>query len=131
MDKLGRIMIAGKTYPMKCDLNVLEELQEQFGSINEFERQLLGLHFLTDKDGKQLYTKDGDPRMYKTEPSIKAIKAALPLLINEGITLEAEKKGEPVESVADLDIIAACDVDFTLLAQMIHAEYRKCFVTKK
>lgn len=131
MDKLKRIMISGKTYPMKCDLNVLEALQEEFGSVNEFERQLLGIRFKKDEEGKQLYTKDGDPQMYIVEPSIKAIKTALPLMINEGLAIEAARKGAVAEQVEELDIIAGCDISFELLSRMIHEEYKKCFVTKK
>lgn len=131
MEKLKRIMIAKKTYPMKCDLNVLEALQEEFGSVNEFERLLLGIRMKKDEEGRQLYTKDGEPQIYIVEPSIKAIKAALPLMINEGLAIEAAEKGGVAEHVEDLDVIAGCDISFELLSRMIHEEYKKCFVTKK
>lgn len=131
MEKLKRIMIAKKTYPMKCDLNVLEALQEEFGSVNEFERLLLGIRMKKDEEGRQLYTKDGEPQIYIVEPSIKAIKAALPLMINEGLAIEAAEKGGVAERVEDLDVIAGCDISFELLSRMIHEEYKKCFVTKK
>lgn len=131
MEKLKRIMIAKKTYPMKCDLNVLEALQEEFGSVNEFERLLLGIRMKKDEEGRQLYTKDGEPQIYIVEPSIKAIKAALPLMINEGLAIEAAEKGGVAEHVEELDVIAGCDISFELLSRMIHEEYKKCFVTKK
>lgn len=131
MEKLKRIMIAKKTYPMKCDLNVLEALQEEFGSVNEFERLLLGIRMQKDEEGRQLYTKDGEPQIYIVEPSIKAIKVALPLMINEGLAIEAAEKGGVAEHVEELDVIAGCDISFELLSRMIHEEYKKCFVTKK
>lgn len=131
MEKLKKIQIAGKTYPMKCDLNVLEAVQEEFGSVNEFERQLLGIKLKKDAEGKQLYTKDGDPQIEIVEPSIKAIRVALPLLINEGLVIEAEQKGIAPEHLKEIDIIAGCSISFELLSRIIHEEYKKCFLTKK
>ncbi len=131
MEKLGRICIAGETYPIKMDLNVLELLQEEFGTVNEFERQLVGIRYRKDGEGKQMYTADGEPLAYMVEPSIKAIKAALPLMINEGLAIEAYREGKPCERLEDMDVVSKCDVSFELLSKIIHEEFKKCFATKK
>lgn len=131
MQKLTRLKIGAKTYPVKIDLNVLAELQEAFGSVNQFERDLLGLKLMKGENGEQLYTSEGDPQMYVVEPSIKAISTILPLMINEGLELEAKSKGKDFEPLEDIDILAECNISFEALAQFIHSEYKKCFEVKK
>ncbi len=131
MEKLKRIWIGETEYPFKIDLNVLEQIQEEYGSVHEFERDLLGLKYLKDGEGNQLYDEEGDPRMYKQEPSIKAIRTILPLMINEGLEIEAEEKGESFTPASDQTILRECRVPFNLLAEIIHEEFRRCFATKK
>lgn len=131
MQKLKRILINGKTYPIKMDLNVLETIQNEYGTINEFERDILGLKFAKDEDGKQLFNGEGEPRMIIGETSIRAIKVALPAMINEGLAIEAEEKGTAWEAVSDSFIFRNCNVSFELLGKMIHEEFRRCFEVKK
>lgn len=131
MQKLTRIKIGAKSYPIKVDLNVLAEIQEQYGSVNQFERDLLGLKLKKDANGNQVYTSDGDPEMYIVEPSVKAIAMALPLMINEGLEVEARAKGKDFEPLEDIDILSECNISFETLSQFIHAEYKKCFEVKK
>lgn len=131
MQKLKRIMINGKTYPIKMDLNVLETIQDEYGTINEFERDILGLKFAKDKDGKQLFNEEGEPRMIIGETSIRAIKVALPAMINEGLAIEAEETGKAWEAVSDSFVFRNCNVSFELLGKMIHEEFRRCFEVKK
>lgn len=131
MEKLKNIKIGGVNYPLKCDLNVLQNLQEVFGSVSEFERDLLGVRFLKNDDGTQVYTPEGDPAITLVEPSIKAIKYALLFMINEGLEYYAHEKGKEYEPIEDMDIITKCDIDFNVLKNVLHDEYKKCFVTKK
>lgn len=131
MEKLKRIVIGEAEYPFKIDLNVLEHIQEEYGSIHDFERDLLGLKFLKDGEGKQIYDEDGEPCMCRQEPSIKAIRIVLPLMINEGLEIEAEEKGETFTPVAEQTILRECGVPFNLLSEIIHEEFRRCFAAKK
>lgn len=131
MEKLKRIIIAGSNYPYKIDLNVLEHIQEEYGSVHAFEMDILGLKFLKDEEGKQLYNEEGEPRMYKAEPSVKAIRTVLPIMINEGLEIEAEEKGEPFTPISEKMILRQCDMSFEILSDVIHEEFRRCFVTKK
>lgn len=131
MQKLRKITIGGKSYPVKIDLNVLQIIQDEYGSVNAFERDILGLKLVKGENGEQLYTKEGDPQMEITEPSVKAIKLALPAMINEGLALDAYRLKKDYKPVAENEIIASCDVPFTILANMIHEEYKKCFEVKK
>lgn len=131
MHKLKRIMINGKTYPIKMDLNVLELIQEQYGTINEFERDILGLKFAKDEAGKQLFNEDNEPVMIIGETSIKAIKVALPAMINEGLMIEADETGGTFQPVEEKYILRNCNVSYELLGRMIHEEFRRCFEVKK
>lgn len=131
MQKLKRIIINGKTYPMKMDLNVLETIQNEYGTINEFERDILGLKFAKDADGKQLFNDEGEPKMIIGETSIRAIKVALPAMINEGLEIEAEEAGKEFELVEESYIFRNCNVSYELLGKMIHEEFKRCFKVKK
>lgn len=131
MEKLKRIQIGETDYPYKIDLNVLEQIQEAYGTVYEFERDLIGLDYLKDEEGKQLYDEEGYPRMYKKEPSIKAVRTVLPLMINEGLEIEAEEKGGTFSGVPDRMLLRECRISFERLAEMIHEEFKRCFATKK
>lgn len=131
MEKLKRIIIGGVNYPFKIDLNVLEQIQQEYGTVNEFERDLLGLRVLTDENGDRIYDEEGNLRMYKAEPSIKAIKTVLPLMINEGMEIESEEKGGTFTPVSEKSLLRECRISFTTLSEIIHEEFRRCFETKK
>lgn len=131
MEKLHTIKIGEVTYPCKVDLNVLEELQSQFGSVNAFELELLGLQIVRAEDGTIQYTENGDPKMKMVEPSIKAIKAILPLMINEGLEIEAEQNHTEFSPVDANTLIRNCNTSFEVLAKKLHAEYKRAFATKK
>lgn len=65
--------IEGKNYPLIFNLNVMETIQEEFGSIEKWGA-------LTDgKSG---------------EVNVKALKFGLTEMINEGIDIENEENGE-------------------------------------
>ncbi len=130
MEKLKRLVIAGKTYPYKIDLNVLEHIQNEYGSIHQFERELIGLEFMKDKNGNIVY-KDGLPIAYKKEPSIKAIKTVLPEAIREGLQIEADEHNTSVEEITDDYIIRECTIPFDVLGKILHEEFTRCFETKK
>ena len=131
MEKLRRIIIGNKTYPIKIDLNVLEHIQENYGSISQFEMDILGFKFKKDMDGKQVYTEDGKPAMYKAEPSVKAIKTVLPAMINEGIAVEKDNNhAVPLNPVSENEIFRECAISYELLAEMIHEEFKRCFEVK-
>ena len=130
MEKLSRIMLGEKTFPIKIDLNVLEKIQEEYGLVSEFERKLLGLEPARDDGGRVIYGEDGRPVMNSVEPSIRAINTVLPLMVNEGMAIEAEETGGGWKPVSDLWVSANCSIAFESLAQMIHQEFSRCFEKK-
>ena len=131
MENLKKITIGGIEYPYKIDLNVLEKIQEEYGTIGQFERVLIGLEFMTDEKGNQMYTENGEPRMWKVAPKIRAIRMVLPWMINEGREIEAEDTGRSWEPVTEAEIARKCDIPYTDLAEIIHEEFSRCFSAKK
>ena len=39
-EELKYIELSGEKYPVKCDMVVLEKIQDEFGSLEEFEKRL-------------------------------------------------------------------------------------------
>lgn len=131
MNDLKRILIGEKTYPFRIDLNVLQCIQEEYGTINQFERELMGLRYKKDEEGNQMYDESGKAVMELVEPSIRAIKTVLPLAINEGITIEADEQNKPAEVVTEEFVIRNCTIGYETLSEMLHEEFRRCFAIKK
>lgn len=78
-DKIIHIKYKDKDYPLAFTLNVMEELQEKYGSIDEWASKI------DNKDNK--------------EPNIKDIKYSLWLMINEGIEMQNDDNEEKMETV--------------------------------
>ena len=131
MRKLEEIRIGDVYYPIRIDLNVLEHIQETYGSIGAWEMDLKGWHYSVDEDGNRVFDEKGYPVMYQTEPSIKAIKTVLPAMINEGIAIRSEQQGKPWDEVSDLQVISECEIDYTELVSVIRTEFDRCFDIKK
>lgn len=131
MEQLQSVIIGTHRYPIKIDLNVLEQIQDNYGSINAFEMELLGLGFTKDSEGHQVLDDSGKPVMYKKEPSIKAIRAALYPMINEGLEIEAEETGKEFHPVTKKFIERESALDYQYLADVIHGEFKRCFNVKK
>lgn len=63
--------VEGKKYPMEFNLNAMEVIQEEYGTIDKWGELTEGI--------------DG-------EPNIKALVFGLTAMINEGLEIEAEEK---------------------------------------
>lgn len=72
IDKLNYIEVDGKKYPMAFSLNVMERVQEEYGSMQAWSETL---------------------QPSSGEPKIKDVIWTFKELINEGIEIENEKSG--------------------------------------
>ena len=131
MEQLRRIMIGEKTYPFKIDLNVLEIVQEKYGSVKAFERELLGWRYRKDEEGIQMYTTDGIPLIDIVEPAVAAVKMILPAAVMEGMQIEADEHNRPMEDITEDYIIHNCNVAYMELCVMLQEEFGRCFSAKK
>lgn len=79
IDKINYLETAAEKYPVVFTFNVMESIQEKYGSIQAWSN-------LIQREG---------------EPDIKALKFFMTEAINEGLEIEAEKTGEKRELVTD------------------------------
>ena len=77
----GEIKYKDKVYKLPFNLNVMEEIQEKYGSLDEWGKQTDG----SDKNG---------------EPNVKAVIFGLAAMINEGIEIENEENGTDVKPLS-------------------------------
>lgn len=131
MDKLTYIKTNGKQYPIKCDNLVLQEIQNRFGSIKSFEMKLIGLEEEKNQDGTTKYDSEGKEILKRVEPSVEAINIVLPLMVNEGLEIEAEQYHKEFEHMEEKEVIRAVSVPYIKLSEILHEELCRCFSTKK
>lgn len=75
-DIMGKLLVNDKTYPMTFNLNVMEAIQEEYGSLEKWGN-------LTDGS--------------TGEPNAKAVIFGFTQMINEGLDIEAEETGAEVK----------------------------------
>lgn len=78
-NKITHIEVNGRNYPVVFNINVMEEIQEAYGTISAW--------------GAVVENAGGG------EPKIKDLKIGLAMMINEGIDIENEMKGENMPTV--------------------------------
>ena len=78
LNKINYLETETERYPLVFTLNVMEAIQEKYGSIEAWSN-------LIQRDG---------------EPDIKALKFFITEAINEGLEMEAEKTGEKRETIS-------------------------------
>lgn len=128
---LNHIEIDGVKYPIYCDLNVLELIQDNFTSINKFERDILGLTPLLDENGEIKRNEEGLILNSQGEPKIRAIVFGLYLMIKEGQRIDTRQTGKEWKELTIDDIRELCAVPFMELSEKLHAEFNRCFEVKK
>lgn len=133
-ERLNTVRIGGKKIPIKCDFNVLQTVQEEFGTLKQFEQALIGMVPILDKDGNPIYETSPDGietiKFRTTEPSLKAIALALPIMINEG-KIQAQAQGDEIPDYDYKSAIKEADFSIVDVAVDLHNEYRRCFDRKK
>ena len=88
-----------KKYPLVFNLNVMEEIQEQYGSLDEWGKITSG----------------------KGEPQIKSLKNGIMAMMNEAIDIENEENGtnEPMVTSSKVGRIMS-EVGFEEIVKKIH-----------
>lgn len=75
----GEFEYKGKTYKLVFNLNVMEQIQDEYGSIDNWGKLTEG-----NENG---------------EPNVKAVKFGFTAMINEAIEMENEDKGTDIKPV--------------------------------
>ena len=82
-DFVREIQYKGKVYKLVFNLNVMESIQEEYGSIDKWGELTDGK---LDKNGK-----------VKTEPNAKAVIFGFTEMINEGIDIDNDENGTDIK----------------------------------
>lgn len=125
---LKEIELSGEKYPIKCDLIVLEQLQEEFGSVADFENKLLGIEYLKDAEGYYIQDGKGKRKANIGIPDTKAINQGLYLMVKEGLEIRGEEKEKKAFSREEL--LRKVDKSYTEIAKVVHDTFAECFEGK-
>lgn len=121
------VAIDGKEYPIKCDINVLIQIQERFENLSSFEMLLAGIKTAKDENGNVETDKNGKILFKRTEVSLKAINEILPCMLIEA---QEESGGDRKGLQEAFEAIRQVKFDINSVAVKMHTEYSKCFERK-
>lgn len=124
-EKMHTIELSGETFPIKCDMLVLEQLQEIYGDLGKFEDRLLNLVTEKDEDGNDIIDKNGNKQYKSAMPDPKAVNDGLCLMVEEGMEIEGK---DPIERKM---LLRKNDKTLFELAEIVHKEFMECFKSKK
>lgn len=124
-EELNYIEMSGRQYPLKCDLVVLEKIQEKYGNIEEFENRIMTWKPVSKPDEK------GMVRAVEKFPDIQAVNDALFWMVCEGEEILADKEKRTPEKISRTDTARKADMTLEELADRLHGEFLNCFKRKK
>ena len=129
-EKLNYIELSGEKFPIWCGMEVLEQIQDEYGDIAEFEEKLE--KFIPDKDeeGNPIKTKEGKFIGKYQMPDIKALNDALYWMVSAGLEIEAEEKKHQVNKIEKKKLLRKVDITPYELGQKLHKEFVRCFERK-
>lgn len=129
-NKLSYITLSGETFPLRCGMEVLEEIQEKYGSIDEFENRIMLFVPQKDEEGKEVVNEEGVAIGQYITPKIKDLGDALYLMVTAGLELEAELEGKEIRKVSRRELLEKADMMPVTLGLKLHGEMMRCFRRK-
>lgn len=129
-EKMNRITLSGKEYPYKCDILVLEKIQEEYPDLSDFENRLSGFVPAREKDGTIKRNEEGFMLGTYGTPDIKTVNKTLCWMIQEGLEIEADEKRKEYEPVSDKTILRSVDLSPSELGKILQEEFGRCFKRK-
>lgn len=126
------IELSGEKFPIKCDLLVLEKIQEKYGDITDFEKGLLIWEPDRDENGQEIKTEDGEKTlMHGINPEAGKVNDALYWMAQEGEEILAERENRAARELKRASLIRKVDIPPRQLAELLHLEFMRCFQPKK
>ena len=129
-DKLNYIELSGELYPIKCDMLVLERIQDKYNDISEFENGITGFQPKIGEDGLPERTEEGLIIGMSGVSNIKMLKDGLIWMIREGMDIEKEEGKEKQPELTDEQIMRKVDIPPKRLGKILHDEFKCCFARK-
>lgn len=130
MEELATIELSGKTYSIKCDLIVLERIQEKYGGINSFEKEIITWEAEKDQEGQVVKNEKGETKVKGKFPNPTAVMDALYWMVCEGEEIVAEKDQRKPEKITREHMARQADMSLIQLARILHSEFLRCFSSK-
>lgn len=128
-EKLNYITLSGVEYPIKCDLVVIEKIQDKYGNLSDYENKLNGFYPAVDENGEYKRNEEGKILGLYGEPSISILKEALNWMVEEGMEI-AREEGKDTPSIDGVNLIRKADLAPRELSEILHDEFARCFERK-
>ena len=129
-NKLNYIELSGELYPIKCDMLVLEQIQDKYNDISEFENGITGFRPKIGEDGLPERNEEGLIIGMSGVPDIKMLKDGLIWMIREGMDIEKEEGKKERPELTDKQIMRKVDIPPKRLGKILHDEFNCCFARK-
>lgn len=114
MRELKTIEMSGDKIPIRCNLAIMEKLQTEFGSVQDFIKKIAPL----DEAGNIDFKWAGPDWL----PDMHALVYSLPLLVDEGIEMYNEDHKIQLEKMPPRVIFRRCDQSVFTVAAAIYSE---------
>ena len=125
IDQMTTIKTPEESYPVICTLNVLEYIQNKYGTIERFEQLVSGM--IPDGADEEKKTK------YKITPiNVSALLDGLTVMINEGLDIKGGRTEGyfPFESKHVARIMRAAGLSLADTAGIVLEELTECILPK-
>lgn len=99
----GEIQYKGKSYKLVFNLNVMETIQEEYGSIDVWGELTDGTEYAKREYEKSKHKiswdelSDAEKAKYNGEPDAKAVIFGITEMLNEGIDIDNEENGTDIK----------------------------------
>lgn len=121
---VNTVTLSGQVLPIRCDLYVLEQIQERYENLEDFEYRLMGFVPSRDEFGDVIINEKGNTEGRFTTPDIKVLGDALHMMVNEAL----EYAG--AETMGEKKLKQMVDIPVSELSRKLHDEYLNCFKRK-
>lgn len=91
-DFKGKIQYKGKEYDLVFNLNVMEQIQDEYGTVDNWASLTDGKQVVLDADGEPVI-ENGKLKTEPKEVDAKAIKFGIWCMLNEGIDIKNDEEG--------------------------------------
>jgi hypothetical protein len=122
------VILAGVAYPIRCNINVLIEIQDRYNTLDRFEAELTGIDVKRGADGRAVKDNDGKIQFIRRTPSLRAVRDILPFMLSEGIKGDSRLDSDDYEKA--LAAVNNVVFDRYKVVLAMHKEYSKCFERK-
>ncbi len=123
----NKITLSGNEYPIKCDMLVLEKVQDKYGDLAKFEDKIRKFVPDVDADGNYIKNADGLVIGHYEYPEISALIDLTYWCICEGMDIEGIEEGRPADR---MELMRLVDITPLELSEIMHTEYVGCFARK-